>query len=207
MYVTISDLSLPAYIQILPFTNYIHLISLPKFNLPLIGTFTWPTPPGPYRATCRGRELNYGSHTYFFDHTKTWRASPVAGSAQCRNHLQDKTNMKDDTHRPTHPSILTKRIWKDDYDSQMIFRDLVGLKLPDFCFTGEEKPRKKTSPRKLVPTGNQTRARWWQARMLQPAPQRWTKSRMQSRKITKFWQYGKFQNSVKLSPSVPSVEL
>ena len=43
-----------------------HLISLSKFNLPLIGTFTWPTPPGPYRATtCRGSELNYGSHTCF----------------------------------------------------------------------------------------------------------------------------------------------
>ena len=43
-----------------------NLISLSKFNLPIIGTFTWPTPPGPYRAkTCRGRELNYGSHTYF----------------------------------------------------------------------------------------------------------------------------------------------
>ena len=27
-------------------------------------------------------------------------------------------------------------------DGQMIFRDLVGLKLPDICLTGEEKPRK-----------------------------------------------------------------
>ena len=47
----------------------------------------------------------------------------------------------------------------DDYDGQMIFGDLVGLKLPDICLTGEEKPRKKTSPRKLVPTGERTRAR------------------------------------------------
>ena len=30
----------------------------------------------------------------------------------------------------------------DDYDGQMIFGDLVGLKLPDICLTGEEKPRK-----------------------------------------------------------------
>ena len=35
----------------------------------------------------------------------------------------------------------------------------VGLKLPDICLTGEETPR-KTSPRKLVPTGDRTRARW-----------------------------------------------
>ena len=74
--------------------------SLSKFNLPLIGTFMWPTPPGPYRATtCRGRELICGWHTYFFDHTRTWRASPDEWSAQCRGHLRDSTNMKDYTHQ------------------------------------------------------------------------------------------------------------
>ena len=30
----------------------------------------------------------------------------------------------------------------DDNDGQMIFGDLVGLKLPDICLTGEEKPQK-----------------------------------------------------------------
>ena len=30
----------------------------------------------------------------------------------------------------------------DDYDGQMMFGDLVGLKLPDIRLTGEEKPRK-----------------------------------------------------------------
>ena len=29
----------------------------------------------------------------------------------------------------------------DDYDGQMIVGDLVGLKLPDICLTGEEKLR------------------------------------------------------------------
>ena len=48
----------------------------------------------------------------------------------------------------------------DDNDGQMIFGDLEGLKLPDICLTGEEKnPEKKNSPRKLVPTGDRTRAR------------------------------------------------
>ena len=28
----------------------------------------------------------------------------------------------------------------DDYDGQMIFGELVGLKLPDICLTSEEKP-------------------------------------------------------------------
>ena len=46
----------------------------------------------------------------------------------------------------------------DDYDGQMIFGDLVGLKLPDIRLTGEEKPRKNL-PRKPIPTGNRTRAR------------------------------------------------
>ena len=45
----------------------------------------------------------------------------------------------------------------DDYDGQMIFGDLVGLKLPDIRLTGKEKPR-KTSPRKPVPTGDRTGA-------------------------------------------------
>ena len=30
----------------------------------------------------------------------------------------------------------------DDNDGQMILGDLVSLKLPDICLTGEEKPRK-----------------------------------------------------------------
>ena len=46
----------------------------------------------------------------------------------------------------------------DDNDDQMIFGDLGGLKLPDICLTGEEKPR-KTSPWKLIPTGDRTRTR------------------------------------------------
>ena len=58
----------------------------------------------------------------------------------------------------THPFILARRISKDDYDGQMIFGDLVGLKYPDICLKEEEKPR-KTSPRKIDPTGDRTRAR------------------------------------------------
>ena len=35
-----------------------------------------------------------------------------------------------------------KEMMMDDYDGQMIFGDLGGLKLPDIRLTGEEKPRK-----------------------------------------------------------------
>ena len=41
----------------------------------------------------------------------------------------------------------------DDNDGQMIFGDLGGLKFPDICLKGEENSE-KTSPRKLVPTGD-----------------------------------------------------
>ena len=42
----------------------------------------------------------------------------------------------------THSVIPKRRIWNDDDDGQMIFGDLGGLKFPDICLTGEEKPRK-----------------------------------------------------------------
>ena len=45
----------------------------------------------------------------------------------------------------------------DNYDGQVIFGDPGGLKLPDICLTDEENPE-KTSPRKLVPTGDRTQA-------------------------------------------------
>ena len=55
--------------------------------------------------------------------------------------LRDNRNMKDDRYTPfIHPLILTRRICKVDYGGQMIFGDLVGLKLPDIYLTGEEKP-------------------------------------------------------------------
>ena len=42
----------------------------------------------------------------------------------------------------THSIIPTRRICNDYYDGKMIFGELVGLKFPDICLTGEEKPRK-----------------------------------------------------------------
>ena len=42
----------------------------------------------------------------------------------------------------------------DDYDGQMIFGDLVSLKLPDIHLTSEEKPRKKPHPGNLSRSGS-----------------------------------------------------
>ena len=46
-----------------------------------------------------------------------------------------------------------------DNDGQMIFGDLGGLKLLTFVLQVRKIPQKKTSPRKLVPTGDRTLAR------------------------------------------------
>ena len=150
-----------------------HLIS--KFNLPLTGTFTGPIPPGPYRATtCRGRELNYGSHTYFFDHIRTWRPSPDECSAQCRGHLRDSTNMKDTAHQAHTQSSQQGEYGMMITTAKWYSGTFGGLNYPDICLTGEEAPRKKPHPGNLSRPGIEPGPAAWQARMLPLAPQRWT---------------------------------
>ena len=61
-----------------------------------------------------------------------------------------------------------------DYDGQMIFGDLVGLKLPDIRLTGEEKPWKKPHPGNLSRPEIEPGPAAWQARMLPLVPQQWT---------------------------------
>ena len=58
------------------------------------------------------------------------------------SHLRDNTNIKDDTQQSLTHSFQLGGYEKDDYDGQMIFGDLVGLKLPEIYLTGEEKLRK-----------------------------------------------------------------
>ena len=114
-----------------------YLISLPEINLPLIGSFTWITPPGHYRATtCRGRELNFGSHKYFLT-TQGHGRSPLM-SVQPNAGTTSETAQTWRTIPGTHSLIPTRRIWNDDYGGQIIFGDLVVLKVSDICLTGEE---------------------------------------------------------------------
>ena len=72
----------------------------------------------------------------------------------------------------THSVIPTRRIWNGDYDGQMIFGDLGGLKFPGICLTGEEKPYSGN----LSQPGIEPGLAVWQARMLSLAPLRWTNS-------------------------------
>ena len=81
--------------------------------LSLASPFTWPTPPGPYRATiCRGRKKLW--ITYFFWPHKDmeglpgWVISPMPGPPP-RQHKHERQDT-----RSTHSVIPTRRIWNDD---------------------------------------------------------------------------------------------
>ena len=52
-------------------------------------------------------------------------------------------------------AFIAKPKKPDSEDGQMIYGDLGGLKLPNICLTGEEKPQ-KTSPNKPVQIGDRT---------------------------------------------------
>ena len=120
-----------------------HLISLCKFNLPLIGTFY---------VTHAARALQshdlsgegiklWITYILFLPHKDMeglpgWVISPITGPPP-RQHKHERQYTPS-----THSVIPTRRIWNDDDDDQMIFGDLVSLTFPDICLTGEEKSRK-----------------------------------------------------------------
>ena len=62
----------------------------------------------------------------------------------------------------------------EDNDGQIIFGDLGGLKVPDICLAGEEKPREKSHPGNLSRPGIEPGPAALQARMVSPGPQLWT---------------------------------
>ena len=132
-------------------------------------------PPGPYRATtCRGRELNCGPQTYFFDYTRTRRASPDEWSARCRGHLRDSTNMKDNTHQAYTHSYQQGEYGNDDYGGQMIFGDLGGPNVSWHLSYRWGKTPKKPHPGNLSRPGIEPGSAAWQAHMLPLVTQRWT---------------------------------
>ena len=147
-------------------------ISLSKFNLSLIGTFMWLLPPGPYRATtCRERELNCASQIYFFDHTRTWRASPDEWSAQCRGQLRDSTNIKKihTKHTLSHPNKANiEWWWRRPNDT----RGPWGPKASRHLSYRWGKTPKKRQPGNLSRPGIEPGPAAWQ--VLPLAPQRWT---------------------------------
>ena len=79
-------------------------ISIVYFKPPFTSmpTFTWLAPPGSYRAMiCRKRELTL-DHIHTFWPRMHMEGLPDEWSAQCRGHVRDNTNIKDDTHIYSH---------------------------------------------------------------------------------------------------------
>ena len=162
-------------IHVLVYARSVNLIPSSKYNLPLIGAFMWPSPPGRYRATtCRGRELNYGSHTYFF--TTKGHGGPPQMSDQPNAGATSETaqtwNTVHTKHTLSHPNKTKIEWWLRH--GQMIFGDLGGLKFHDICLTGEEKSQEKPHPGNLSQPGIEPGPATWQAHMLLPVSQRWT---------------------------------
>ena len=145
--------------------------SLKEFNLPLICAFTWITPPGPYRATtCRERELTL-DHIHTFLPEKDMESLPGWGIISMpgpppRQHEHER--------RFTHSLTLTRWLWKDYNDGQMIFGDLSGPKASWHLSYSWGKAPKKPHLRNLSRPGIEAGPAERQARMLPPAPQRCT---------------------------------
>ena len=142
-------------------------------------------PPGPYRVTtCRGRELNCGSQTYVFDHTRTCRASLDEWSARCRGHLRDSTNMKDNTHKhtPIHTNKANMEWWLRRPND---IRGPCGPKVSRHLSYRWGKTPKKPHPGNLSRPMIEPGPAAWQARMLPLSPQRWTRVVSWAKKLIK----------------------
>ena len=83
--------------------------------------------------TCWERKLT-------LDHIHTFLTTQGHGGPPPRQHKHERQYTPS-----THSVIPTRRIGTDGDEGQMIFGDLRGLKFPDICLTGEEKPRKNLS--------------------------------------------------------------
>ena len=118
-------------------------------------------------TTCRERELTlHYIHTFLNTQGHRWPSrmrDQLNAGASPRKHIHESR------YTPfTYSFILTRRIWKDDCDGQMIFGDLVRLKLPDICLTDEENPPKKPHSVILSRSGIEPGPAAWKTLMLPP---------------------------------------
>ena len=158
---------------IYPNYYFYYLISLPEFNLSLICSFTWFTPPGPYRATtCWGRKLNFESHTYVFF---TTHGGPPRMSDQFNAGVTSQTAQTWKSIHTSHTFIHSNKanmkcwLWRPN--------DIPGPCGPKVSWHLSYrwgKTPKRSHPRNLFRPGIEPAPAAWQARMLLPVPQRWT---------------------------------
>ena len=88
---------------------------------------------------------------YFFNHTRTSGVSTDEGSGQCRCHLRDSTNMKDDTHQ-----AHTQSFQQGEYEmiimaARWYTGTFVSLKVSWHLAYGWGKPPKKPLTQETCP--------------------------------------------------------
>ena len=123
---------------------YKNLISLSKFNLPLIGTFYMTHAARALQShDLSGRELNCGSHTVHTFSTTQGHGEPPRMSDQPNAGATSETAQTWKTihtkHTLSHPNKANMESWLWRPND---IRGPGGLKFPDICLTGEEKPLK-----------------------------------------------------------------
>ena len=134
--------------------NTTYLISLPEFNLPLIGSLTWFTPPGPYKATTRrGEGINlWTTYILFKPHN--------GGFTRMRDQLNaEATSETAQTWKTTHTRHTLSSFQQGEYEMMIMAAKwysgtFVDLKFPDICLTGEEKPRKNLTQETCTARGS-----------------------------------------------------
>ena len=142
-----------------------------SFSPSLSDAFTCLTPPGPYRATiCRERELTLDHIDTFF--TTQGHGGPPRKRDQ---HFRDTTQrwkMIHNIHAPIHSNKANMKdwLWRSNH-----IRGPCGPKASWHLSYRWGKTPKKPHPRNLFRTGIEPGPAAWQARMLPPAAQRWTK--------------------------------
>ena len=156
--------------------------------------FTWLTQSGPCRVTTSRERKLCITHIIFWPYMDMeslpeWVISSMPGSPP-RQHKHERR------YTPSkYPFILTRRIWKDDYDGQMIFGEPCGPKASWHLSYRWGKIRKKNLTQETCPESKYKFTRQsiddyrtinlfprpgiepgpaaWQASMLPPVPQRW----------------------------------
>ena len=120
-----------------------------------------------------GKGINSGSHTYFLDHTRTRRASPYEGSAQAGATSETTQTWKaiHTIYAPIYssPANMKGWLWRPND-----IRGPCGPKASRHLSYRWGKTPKKPHPKNLPRSGIKPGYPAWQARMLPPAPQRWT---------------------------------
>ena len=96
-----------------------------------------------------GKGINFGSHTYFLDHTRTWRASRMGNQLNAGAISETTRTLKTihtiHSHIHSNKAAMRRMIMMAKWYSV----NHVGLKLPDICLRSEVKPRKKPHPGNL----------------------------------------------------------